>query len=68
MTYEIYVNGEHDRTFIMRRNNMYYVIYKDVCVYNTITIQDANRYIREKGYRIMKVTNRVAGGVFIEVL
>lgn len=47
---------------------MYYVIYKDVCVYNTTTIKDANRYIREKGYRIRKITNRPAWGVYIEVL
>lgn len=47
---------------------MYYVIYKDICVYNTITVKDANDYIRRKGYRIIRVTNRGKVGAYIEVV
>lgn len=49
-------------------NNMYYIIKKDICIYNTITIKDANDYIGRNGYRIVSIYNGGAGGVFIEVL
>lgn len=47
---------------------MYYIICKNICVYNTITIKDANDFINRKGYRIASISNGGAGGIFIEVV